>query len=729
MKYYCIRQHDMTDCGAACIATISKQYGFTTSISKIRETAGTDKEGTNAYGVIHAANSLGFTAKAVKGNKEAFFSDFPLPAIAHVVSDGKLLHYVVIQKISRKQVIISDPARGIVKLRPEEFFGEVTTDNEPPRYSWTGVLILAVPSNEFKKGKESKNIFERFFCLLIPQKALLFNIFLSSIIITILGIIGALYFQIIIDDIVSANLFDTLSVISIGVIGLKVFTVALGFIRTKLLVYLGQKLDIALLLGYYDHVLKLPINFFGTRKVGEIISRFQDASSIRNAISSATLTVMIDTVMAIVGGVILVLKSPILFLIALIMIVLYAVLVFAFNQPIKKANEQQMEDNAQLTSYLVESLNGIQTIKAFNGEQCAQNETEFRFIRLLRSVFKLSNIGNLQETLKASVQYIGEVVIIWVGAINVLKGNMTVGSLISFNALLAYFLGPIRNLIDLQSQMQTAVVASERLGEILDLEIEKNEKEQNKLKDISLKEDIDINNVSFRYGTRRLVLEDFSLHIPKGKRVALVGESGSGKSTIAKLLLRFYPYEKGKINIKDYAIEDIDIEYLREKIAYIPQETFLFTGTIMENLTFGLSDVNLEEVYEIARLTKVHDFVNDLPLRYDTLLEENGSNLSGGQRQRIAIARALLKHPDILILDEATSNLDTITERIIQNTIDSLSKDITTIIIAHRLSTIKNCDEIFVIENGKVIEKGSHGKLLKIEDGYYRKLYESQLSG
>ena len=729
MKYYCIRQHDMTDCGAACIATISKQYGFTTSISKIREVAGTDKAGTNAHGVILAANSLGFTAKAVKGNKEAFFSDFPLPAIAHVISDGKLLHYVVIQKITKKQVIIADPARGIVKLKPEEFFGEVATDNKTPKYAWTGVLILVVPSNEFVKGKDSKNIFERFFCLLIPQKALLFDIFLSSIIITILGIIGALYFQIIIDDIVSANLFDTLSVISIGVIGLKVFTVVLGFIRTKLLVYLGQKLDIALLLGYYDHVLKLPINFFGTRKVGEIISRFQDASSIRNAISSATLTVMIDTVMAIVGGVILVLKSPILFLIALIMIVLYAVLVFVFNQPIKRANEQQMEDNAQLTSYLVESLNGIQTIKAFNGEQCAQNETEFRFIRLLRSVFKLSNIGNLQETLKASVQYIGEVVIIWVGAINVLKGNMTVGSLISFNALLAYFLGPIRNLIDLQSQMQTAVVASERLGEILDLEIEKNENEQNKLKNISLKEDIDIKNISFRYGTRRLILEDFSLHIPKGKRVALVGESGSGKSTIAKLLLRFYPYEKGKINIKDYAIEDIDIEYLREKIAYIPQETFLFTGTIMENLTFGLSDVNLEEVYEIARLTKVHDFVNDLPLRYDTLLEENGSNLSGGQRQRIAIARALLKHPDILILDEATSNLDTITERIIQNTIDSLSKDITTIIIAHRLSTIKNCDEIFVIENGKVIEKGSHGKLLKIEDGYYRKLYESQLSG
>ena len=198
MKYYCIRQHDITDCGAACIATISKHYGFTTSISKIREVAGTDKVGTNAYGVVHAANSLGFTAKAVKGNKEAFFSKIPLPAIAHVVSEGKLFHYVVIQKITKNQVIISDPARGIIKLKPEEFFGEIVVDNKPSRYKWTGVLILVVPSNEFVKGKDCKNIFERFFSLLIPQKTLLFDIFLSSIIITILGIIGALYFQIII---------------------------------------------------------------------------------------------------------------------------------------------------------------------------------------------------------------------------------------------------------------------------------------------------------------------------------------------------------------------------------------------------------------------------------------------------------------------------------------------------------------------------------------------------
>ncbi len=305
MKYYCIKQHDITDCGAACLATISKQYGLSTSITKIREIAGTDKMGTNAYGMVKAAEQLGFTAKAVKGNQEAFFSEFPLTAIAHVIVDGSLLHYVVIHKISKKQVVIADPAKGIVKKTPEDFFKE-----------WTGILILLVPAQTFKKGNETKNIFERFWGLLLPQKRLVFDIFVASLVVTVLGILGAFYFQIIIDDILTAGLVKTLHVLSIGVIMLKLFSVLLSVMRTQLLVYLSQKLDIALLLGYYDHVLKLPMNFFGTRKVGEIISRFQDASSIRDAISNATLTVMIDTLMAVAGGLILFFKNKVSFSIA-----------------------------------------------------------------------------------------------------------------------------------------------------------------------------------------------------------------------------------------------------------------------------------------------------------------------------------------------------------------------------------------------------------------------------
>lgn len=716
MKYYCVKQHDITDCGAACLATISKQYGLSTSITKIREIAGTDKMGTNAYGMVKAAEQLGFTAKAVKGNKEAFFSEFPLPCVAHVVVDGTLLHYVVIHKITKKQIIIADPAKGIVKKTPEEFFKE-----------WTGVLIFMVPAQTFKKGNETRNIFERFWGLLLPQKKLVFDIFLASIVITVLGILGAFYFQIIIDDILPGGLKKTLLVLSIGVIALRVFATLISFMRTQLLIYLSQKLDIALLLGYYDHVLKLPMNFFGTRKVGEIVSRFQDASSIRDAISNATLTVMIDTIMAIAGGLILFFKNKTLFAIALVMVVLYAILVFAFNKSYRKANESQMEDNAQLTSYIVESMNGIQTVKAFNGEQTVQTETEFKFIKLLRSIFRLSTVGSSQEGLKMLVESVGGVVILWVGAYSVLEGNMTIGSLVSFNALLAYFLDPIKNLINLQPTMQTAMVASDRLGEILDLEIEKQlEKESHKLAPSSLKGDIVINDISFRYGTRQLVLEHFSMEIKKGQRVAIVGESGAGKTTIAKLLLNFYPCESGSITLAGYALPDIQLEALREKIAYIPQETFLFSGTILENLTFGVERPDMEEVIRCAQMAQLHDFVNSLPMRYETHLDENGSNLSGGQRQRIAIARAMLKKPEILILDEATSNLDAVTEKAIQETIDSYSEGMTTIIIAHRLSTIRRCDRIFVMERGRIIESGTHIELMGKEGGFYQSLYRAQ---
>lgn len=715
IKYYCIKQHDITDCGAACLAIISKQYGLSTSITKIREVAGTDKQGTNAYGMVKAAEQLGFIAKAVKGNQEAFFSEFPLPAIAHVVVDGTLLHYVVIHKITKKQVIIADPAKGIVKKSPEEFFKE-----------WTGVLILIVPAQTFRKGKETKSIFERFWGLLLPQKHLVIDIFIASLVITVLGILGAFYFQFIIDDILPAGIEKTLTVLSIGVVLLKLFAVLLSVLRTQLLVYLSQKLDIALLLGYYDHVLKLPMNFFGTRKVGEIISRFQDASSIRDAISNATLTVMIDTIMAFAGGLILFFKSKILFAIAAFMVMLYGILVLAFNKPYKKANQKQMEDNAQLTSYLVESLNGIQTVKSFNGERAVQTETEFKFIRLLRSIFKLSCIGNAQEGLKIFVEAVGGVVILWVGAHSVLQGNMTIGSLVSFNALLVYFLDPIKNLINLQPTLQTAIVASDRLGEILDLEIEKGENQSHKVSPISLKGDISILDISFRYGTRQLVLEHFTMNIRKGQRVAIVGESGAGKTTIAKLLLNLYPYEAGTITVADYALPDIQLECLRDKIAYIPQETFLFSGTILDNLTFGIERPNMEDVIRCAQMAQIHEFVNALPLRYETHLDENGNNLSGGQRQRIAIARAMLKKPEILILDEATSNLDAVTEKAIQETLDSYSDGMTTIIIAHRLSTIRSCDAIFVMEKGRILESGSHDELMSKERSFYRNLYRAQ---
>ena len=715
MKYYCVKQHDITDCGAACLATISKQYGLNLSISKIREVAGTDKQGTNAYGMIKAAEQLGFSAKGVKGNQEAFFTEFPLPAIAHVVVDGSLLHYIVIHKITKKQIVIADPAKGIVKYTPEEFFK-----------IWTGVLILLVPTSKFQKGNENKGVLSRFFSLMIPQKRLLINIFLSSLMITIFGILASFYFRFIMDDIVPNSTRKTLITLSIGVIVLYIFKAILEAFRYHLMLYLGQKLDIPLILGYYEHVLGLPMNFFGTRKVGEIVSRFTDASKIRDAISSATLTIMIDSLMAVVGGAVLFTQNHTLFFIAVIVVVLYGAIVLAFNKPVKKINEKQMENNAQLTSYLVETLNGIETVKAFHAEDKAQAKTDRLFVKLLRSVFKGGMITNAHQTLTGIVSTIGGTVILWVGVVNVLNGNMTLGSLITFNALLAYFLDPVKNLINLQPTMQTAIVAAERLAEIFDLELEKVQDEKRKLAPASLNLPIRIENLNFRYGTRKLVLENINMTINAGEKIALVGESGSGKTTLTKLLMNFYPWEKGEIFIGNYNLKDINLESLRNRIAYISQDIFLFSGTIRENLELGNEDASMEDIIEACRLSKADEFINNLPLRYETILEENGANLSGGQKQRLAIARALLKKPDILIMDEATSNLDSITEKAIEKTINSLSRNITTIIIAHRLSTIMRCDKIFVMEQGKFIEQGSHSELIARKGRYYD-LWKDQL--
>lgn len=725
MRYYCVKQHDITDCGAACLATICKQNKLNIGISKIREVAGTDKQGTNVYGVVKAAEQLGFHAKPVKGNKEAFFSEFPLPCIAHVIVDGQLLHYVVIHKITKKQVVIADPGVGIVKMTPEEFFGEVHEEEKPPKYQWSGVLILLEKKETFQKGNEKKGTFRQFFGLLLPQKKLLSHIFLASLIYTILGILGAFYYKELIDHILPDSLSKTLMTLSIGVILLNLFRVILSAFRTHLLLYLSQKLDISLLLGYYRHVIELPMNFFGTRKVGEIISRFTDAGKVRDAISGATLTIMIDTLMAIAGAVILFMTNAKLFAVAVLMVTLYFVIVVAFNKRFEKLNRQEMEDNAQLTSYMVESLNGIQTVKAYNAERKANLETETKFIKLLKSVFRLTMVENVQTSLKTFVELIGGVAILWIGGVSVIHGEMTVGALITFQSLLAYFLDPVKNLINLQPQMQTAIVAADRLGEILELEAEKSEAEYHKMAPESLKGEITFEHVDFRYGTRRKVLEDINISIKQGEKVAFVGESGSGKTTLSKLLLHLYEVESGNVLINGNNIEDIQIEALREKIAYIPQETFLFSGSIYENLTLGMDSVTMEQVIEACKMAQAHEFINELPLRYETRLEENGMNLSGGQRQRLAIARAMLKKPDILILDEATSNLDAIAERALDYTIKEYCKNKTTIFIAHRLSTIKNCDCIYVMDKGKIIEQGTHKELIE-KNGKYAELVHQQ---
>lgn len=712
-KYYCVKQHDIQDCGPACLATISKQYGLKLSVSKIREAAGTDLEGTSVYGIIQAAQKLKFSTKAVRvEKKEEIFDNLPTPLIAHVIIEDVLLHFVVIQKITKKYILVADPGKGMVKYKPDEFFK-----------IWSDVLIFLAPTAKFEKGDETKGLFQRFWGIIKIQKGLLINIFLASILVTGLGIAGSFYYKFLIDDILPNNLEANLHSISIAMLSLLIFKIITEFFRKILLLYMAQNIDVPLLLGYYNHVIKLPMNFFGTRKVGEIISRFNDGDKIRNAISSVILTLMIDVLMTVVGGVILYLQNVKLFFTCFVPIILYLALVFGFKKRIKKVNRKVMEDNASMTSYLVESLEGIETVKAFNGEGLVQAKTENNFFKFMRSCFKCGCTYNAQETLMNVISGGFGICLLWFGSSLVIKGEVSMGELISFNALLAYFIQPIGRLINLQPQLQEAIVASDRLGEILDMELEKSEEES--IRPETLAGNISLQNVSFAYGVKDNVLEDININISNGERIALVGESGSGKTTIARLLMGFYEVKQGNILLNNYEINDIDKETLRSKISYISQDSFFFSGTIKENLEFAGEDIAYENMVDACKKAQIHDYIESLPLRYNTPLEEKGANLSGGQRQRLSIARALLKRPEILIMDEATSNLDSITERAIQRTLDECTGNVTTIMIAHRLSTIKKCHKIYVMDKGRIIEEGNHRELL-YKKGYYYNLWTEQ---
>lgn len=713
--YICVKQNDIKDCGAACLSTICKTYKLRLQISKLRDIAGTDSYGTNVYGLVKAAESLGFTAKAIKGVRDDLLKPFPLPAIANLITSEGIAHYVVVHKISKRKVIIADPAKGIKKIPLDKFASE-----------WTGNLVVLKPSLTFEKANETKGTFSRFFKMLIPQKGLMLNVFLMSIVLTIFGITSSFYFKFLMDDILPNGLEKTLHVISLLFVGLYLLRVILNAIRTHLMMYLSIRLDIPLMLGYYKHITQLPMKFFSTRQIGEITSRFEDAGVIKDAVSGAALTVMLDTLMVIFGGVILYTINPTMFLITVIIAVLYAILVYAFIKPFKKIQRESMEQGSKVSSYLIESIHGIETIKTFNAESSANLETEEKYIKSIRIGKKGSIIGNIQGSLIGVVEALGGLAILWYGSYMVIKQRITIGQLLTFNALLAYFLSPLKNLIGLQQQIQTAIVASDRLSEIIDLELEYDNDEDKKYVPNKLEGNVTIKNVDFRYGTRRLVLKDLSLEINKGEKIAIVGESGCGKTTLAKLLLNLYSTEKGEICFDSKNIAIINRESLRDRIGYVSQDVFLFSGSVEDNLFLGSTEKDYEEMHRVCKLLKVDDFVNKLPKKYKSNLIEGGSNLSGGEKQRLSIARALLKNPDILILDEATSNLDAKTEEVINNVLVDSYKDITIIVIAHRLSTIRKANKVAVMDNGGIVEFDTHKNLID-NKGLYYDLWVSQV--
>lgn len=698
-KYYCIKQQEQKDCGCACLATVFKQFGLNIPIYKIRDLAKTDLYGTSVYGLTMAAEKLGCSAKAFMfDEKEQLLTnkDLPLPAIAHVILDKRYQHFVVIQKIDKNFLLIADPAHGMRKMSPEEFFK-----------IWTGVLLLITKKTPFETEPPKKGLVRQFLQLISPHKALLINIFLSSILITALGIVSSFYFQFLLDTVIPNDLKSTLTVFSIGLLVVVLFNSLAKAFRQQIFLHFSQKLDISLMLNYYNRLIGLPMEFFQSRPTGDVISRLDDVYKIRNAISGATLAILIDGFMAIVGGITLFCESHYLFLITLAPLAAYLIIVFAFNKLIEKKNHELMQSQAKVTAYLVECLTGIETIKSYTAESNVKGNIERKFIEFVKGIFNLGFVNNIQNSLKITVKAVFGIVILWIGTVQVLDGKIPVGLLLTFNALLAYFLTPIENIVSFQTTFQSAKVAAKRLEEIVGTSLEKEiGGEKDKLQPQNMGGDIEFRNAFFRYGARKETLKDINLIIKDGSKTALVGKSGSGKTTLAKLLMNFYPLESGQILINGVNIRDISLDSLRSRIAYVSQDDFLFNDTLLENLRFANPGAKYEEIIEACKKARIHEYITTLPLRYNTLVEENGTNLSSGQKQRLALAKAILKNPDVFILDEATSNLDAKTEREVMETIREAVVGKTCIFIAHRLATISECSQVVVMNEGKIEECG-----------------------
>ena len=728
-KVKCIKQIDPKECGPVCMAMISDYYGFRVSVSKLREYGGTDLQGTNIKGIIKIGEYLGLDVKGVRAETPTALFKIELPAIAHIITTEGMTHFIIIEKIKNNKIYIVDPAKGKKKEKLEDFV----------KY-WTGILLLIKMNQNFKKGDESIKFLPMIFRLLRPNKWLILGIFIASLFLNLCGFVSTFYFKFLVDEIVPNGLIKSLHIISIGILLIYIIQNILSFARSQLTLYLGMRTDKALMVGYYNHVLSLPINFFETRKTGEIISRFMDANKIRDAVASAVVIALMDVVMLIAGSIILYLVNVTLFLITLLAVPIYILLAYSFQKKYNKYNEEQMEENAKLNSYVVESVRGISTIRSYTGEREVFIKVEHYFIEVLKKVFKLGKYTNIQSAIKGFLDLAISLFILWMGSQFVIEGAMTLGELLTFNALVIYFLGPIERIIELQPKLQSANIAAKRLGEILDLKAEDDSQYGNPinttiLDDYSQQQQYwDIKNVSFGYGNRGKVLKNLNFKIYPKEHIAFVGESGSGKSTIAKLLVSYYQPDEGEIIVNGSKLENINKRYLRSKISYVTQNSFFFSASIRENLLYGIEFIPSEEkIIGACKNAEIHDFIEGLPRKYDTILEENGGNLSGGQLQRLAIAKALLKQPYLLILDEATSALDSTTEqKIIKNLRKlQLKKDNGVeekpmiITIAHRLSTIKHADNIIVLKEGEIIEAGSHDNLLKNKNEYYE-LWKNQ---
>ncbi|MBW4647665.1 MAG: peptidase domain-containing ABC transporter [Kastovskya adunca ATA6-11-RM4] len=706
-----IEQQSTSDCGAACLAMISRYWGKSLSINFIRNLANIGRAGASLKSLAKAAESLGYQARPVRASLSRLVEQ-QQPWIAHWQGD----HYIVVYKVKGDRVQVADPARGKRSLTRSAFLA-----------GWTGYALLLEPTEALKALPNEKQSLGRFLAVLLPYRSLWGQILLASLLIQVFGLVTPLFTQIILDQVVVNRSLSTLNVFAIGLLIFGVWGIGLSATRQYLLSYFSNRLDLTLISGFMSHTLLLPLKFFESRHVGDILTRVQENQKIQRFLVNQVAIAWLDLLMGFVYLALMFYYNWQLTLLVLALIPPIFFLTLGATPFLRKISRDVFNDAAEQNSVLVETMTGIATVKATAAEQELRWRWEDRLTKFLNARFRAQKLGINLQAANGLINSLGSTALLWYGALLVIQGELTIGQFVAFNMLVGRVLSPVLALVDIWDELQEVLISVERLNDVFSTQPE--ESPGNPMLVLPpVRGEVHLENVTFRYDTEdeRNTLENINFSVEAGQTIALVGRSGSGKSTLVKLLQGLYHPVKGRISIDGHDIRHVSPQSLRSQLGVVPQDCYLFSGTILENITLYRPEFTMEQAIEVAKLAEAHAFIQMLPLGYNTKVGERGASLSGGQRQRIAIARALLGEPRILILDEATSSLDTESERRFQQNLARLSRDRTTFIIAHRLSTVRNADCILVLDRGILVEQGTHDELMAKEGLYYH-LAQQQL--
>lgn len=638
----------------------------------------------------------------------------PLPALANGPSG-----WFIIARVTGEEILVQPPCPSVEGVQPQI----MKIERAALEAMWSGELLL-VTTREGIGGISRAFDVSWFIPQIVKYRRLIGEVLLVTLGINLLGLASPLFFQNVIDKVLVHNTLDTLTILVIGFGVVSIWETAFGWLRTRLYSEISQKIDVELGAKLFRHLLGLSLGYFEARRVGDVAMRVRQLETIREFLTNASLTVLVDPFFTIIFLVVMWFYSVQLFIIAALAIPCYIAVAVFVTGPLRSRIEEQFERSAANNALLVESISGIQTVKAAAVEPQWQDRWERQLAGYSFASLKVINLSNTGSQLIQLISRINMVLILYFGAKAVINQDLTVGGLVAFNMFAQRVSGPVIRMSQLWQDFQQVRIAIERLGDVLNQPVEPGTGSRVALPQLTGR--VAFESVRFRYASDGpWTLEDIDLEVPAGASLGIVGSSGSGKSTLTRLLQRMYVPASGRVLIDGVDLAQIDPAWLRRQIGVVLQENLLFNRSIRENIALANPAMPLEQVINAAELAGAHEFIVRLPQGYDTQIEERGTNLSGGQRQRLAIARALVTNPRILILDEATSALDAESEEIIQNNLAAIAEGRTVIIIAHRLSAVRSCDMLITLEAGRIVERGSHEELLKA-NGRYADLHRRQ---